>query len=196
MKTSNLFKAFSAVVAAIFILANTAFAQTTILVVNQERVKRESEVGKHINRQLESIAKQMDAELKSQVNPIVSERDTLMGELQNMSVDALKTRPDLVQRAQSTQEKMKKAELEARYKQLELQKTEQTAQQQVNTKLGEILEALVKERNADVILDRSLVIYSGPNTDVTDVVISRLNAQMRTVPVTRVRVPRQQAPQQ
>ena len=190
MKMSKFFKAVAALLTAVFILSSTAFAQSTILVVNQERVKRESEVGKHINRQLESIAKQMDAELKSQVSPLVSERDSLMAELQNMSVDALKSRPDLVQRAQSTQEKMQKAELEARYKQAELQKTEAKAQQLVNAKLGEILEALVAERNADVILDRSLVIYSGPNTDVTDIVISRLNAQMRTVPVARERIVR------
>jgi len=61
---------------------------------------------------------------------------------------------------------------------------------QVNEKLAKILEAVVAERNADVILDRSLVIYGGKSTDITDTVISRLNSQLRTVPVVRERLPR------
>jgi Skp family chaperone for outer membrane proteins len=53
-----------------------------------------------------------------------------------------------------------------------------------------ILELIVKEREADVVLERSLVIYGDP-VDVTDVVITRLNSQLKTVPVKRERLPRQ-----
>jgi len=75
-------------------------------------------------------------------------------------------------------------------KQRELAKTEAVAYGKVSKKLEEILKVVVAERNADVVIDRSAVIYGKP-ADVTDLVLSRLNSQMRTVAVTRERLPRQ-----
>lgn len=186
-KTINV--AITAFVASI-VFSSSAMAQSTVLVVDQARVIRTSDVGKHIQRQLQSIGKQMETEMKSQVQPLTSERDRLVKELKSMSVDALKTRPDLQQRAKSLQEKGTKSQIEGQYKQRELQITEQKALAKVNTKLEAILKAIVTERNADVIVDRSLVIYSAPASDITDTVISRLNSQMRTVNVVRERLPR------
>jgi len=170
-------------VAASFALSSIAVAQSTILVVDQSRVIRESSVGKHIAAQVESIGKSMESELKASATPIQSERDRLMNELKSMDAAALKSRPDLQKRAQDLMAKGQKTQVEAAYKQRELQVTEAKAMKQVNEKLAKILEAVVAERNADVILDRSLVIYGGKSTDITDTVISRLNSQMRTVSV-------------
>jgi len=190
MKFSKLIKSTAIVVAATFAMAGTAMAQSTILVVDQGRVLRDSAAGKHVKRQIESIGKQMETEIKSQVTPLTSERDRLVAELKNMSVDALKTRPDLQQRAKSLQEKGAKSQVEAAYKQKELQITEAKAIGKINQKLEGILEAIVKERNADIIVDRSLIIYSGKSTDITDTVISRLNSQLQSVSVVRERLPR------
>lgn len=171
-------------------ISGAAFAQTTILVVDQGRVIRESSVGKHIAAQIKSIGTSMESELKASASPIESERDRLMNELKSMDQAALKSRPDLQKRAQDLMAKGQKTQVEAAYKQRELQVTEAKAMKQVNEKLAKILEAVVAERNADVILDRSLVIYGGKSTDITDTVISRLNSQMRTVSVVRERLPR------
>ncbi len=175
---------------AIIAMSSTAMAQSTILIVDQNRVLRDSEVGKHIKRQMESIGKSMEAELKASSSPLTSERDRLMAELKSMDADALKSRPDLQKRAQDLVQKGQKTQVEAKYKQAELQITEQKALKQVNQRLAKILEKLVAERGADVILDRSLVIYGGKTSDVTDTVLSRLNAEMRTVSVVRERLPR------
>lgn len=177
-------------VAASFTFAGVAFAQSTILVVDQGRVIRDSSVGKHIAAQIESIGKSMESELKASASPIQSERDRLMAELKNLDASALQSRPDLQKRAQDLVQKGQKTKVEAAYKQRELQVTEAKAMKQVNEKLAAILEAVVTERNADVILDRSLVIYGGKSTDITDTVISRLNSQLRTVSVVRHREPR------
>lgn len=177
-------------VAASFAFEGMAFAQSTILVVDQGRVIRDSSVGKHIAAQMKSIGSSMESELKASATPIQSERDRLMSELKSMDATALKSRPDLQKRAQALMEKGQKTQVEAAYKQRELQVTEAKAMKQVNEKLAKILEAVVAERNADVILDRSLVIYGGKSTDITDTVISRLNSQLRTVSVVRERLPR------
>lgn len=175
------------------ILAGTAMAQSTILVIDQKRIMRDSEVGKHINRQLESIAKTMESEIKATAQPYESERTRLVSELNAIGQEGLKTRPDLQRKAQDLVAKGQKAQTEAAYKQRELQITEAKALQQVNNKLADILKAIVAERNADIVLERSVVIY-GDGADVTDTVISRLNSEMRTVTVTRERLPRQPAP--
>ena len=190
MSSFTLFRRAAIGFTASFMFAGAALAQSTILVVDQGRVIRDSSVGKHISTQIESIGKSMEAELKASASPIQSDRDRLMAELKNMDAAALKSRPDLQKRAQDLVQKGQKTQVEAAYKQRELQMTEAKAMKQVNEKLAKILEAIVAERNADVILDRSLVIYGGKSTDITDTVVSRLNSQMRTVSVVRERLPR------
>jgi len=157
---------------------------------------RDSDVGKHVNRQVISIAKQMEAELTAQATPIKVERDKLLVELKTMSVEAMKLRPDLQQRAKVLQEKMQKTQVEEKYKQTELQITEQKALVKINAKLEVILQAIVTEKKADVIVDRSVVIFTSEAADITDEILSRLNAQMKTVPVVRERLPRKPLPKQ
>ena len=183
----------SLVVLAGLMLAGTSAARSTVLVIDQNRIMRDSEVGKHINRQLESIAKSMESEIKATTTPFESERSRLINELNAIGQEGLKSRPDLQKKAQDLAVKGQKAKTEAAYKQRELQITEAKALQQVNNKLADILKTIVAERNADIVLERSVVIY-GDGADVTDTVISRLNSQMRTVTVTRERLPRQAAP--
>lgn len=177
-------------VIACFAFASVAMAQSTILVVDQARVIRESSVGKHVATQLKSIGTTMDSEIKAKASPIQSERDRLVNELKGLDQAALASRPDLQKRAQDIMTKGQTTQLEAQYLQRELQITEAKALKQVNDKMASILETLVAERGADIILDRSLVIYGGKTTDITDTVISRLNSQMRTVSVVRERLPR------
>jgi len=172
----------------------TAMAQSTILTIDQARVMRDSEVGKHILRQMESIAKSMESELKASTSPLTSERDRLVNELKSLDANAVKLRPDLQKRVQDLAVKGQKQQVEAKYKQAELQITKQKAVKKVNDRLAQILEKIVSERKADIILDRSLVIYGGKTSDVTDTAISRLNTQMRTVSVVRERLPRKAAP--
>ncbi len=185
---SKLYRTAIATVAAL-LMTVSAYAQSTILVVDQSRILRESEVGKHINRQLESIAKTMESELKAAVSPLEAEGKTLQAELQALGQTNLSTRPDLQSRVQNFAGKSQAQQVEAVMKQRELAATERAAFAKVSAKLEEILKVIVAERNADVVIDRSAVIYGKP-ADVTDVVLSRLNSQMRTVQVTRERLPR------
>ncbi len=194
MNILNIGRTFAAMLIASFMFSSTAFAQSTVLVVDQAKVLRDSDVGKHVNRQLQSIAKQMGTEMQSQFSPLTSERDRLVSELKNMSAAALKSRPDLQKRAVTLKQKVEKSQLDEAYKKKELQVTEQKALLKINKKLETILQAIVKERNADVLLDRSMVIYTGKSIDITSTVISRLNSQMRTVSVIRERLPRKALP--
>ena len=54
---------------AAILFSASAFAQSTILVVDTGRVLRDSDVGKHIARQLETIGKSMDCLLYTSPSP-------------------------------------------------------------------------------------------------------------------------------
>ena len=166
-----------------------AFAQSTILVVDTQRVIRESDVGKHIGRQLETISKSMDAEFKATATPFQSKAKSLQEQLKGKSVESLRGDAALKAQLQSLKADEAKVQQDLYYKQNELKLTESKAIEKVNVHLREVLKAVVEERNADVVLERSLVIYGDP-ADVTDTVISRLNSKVKTVPVTRERLPR------
>jgi len=176
--------------AAAILMTASAYAQSTILIVDQSKILRESEVGKHINRQLESIGKTMESELKAAISPLESEKNSLIAEIKALGGTNISTRPDLQSRSNSLAVNTQKQKYEAVMKQRELAKTEAVAYQKVSKTLEEILKVVVAERNADVVIDRSAVIYGKP-ADVTDLVLSRLNSQLRTVQVTRERLPRQ-----
>jgi len=167
----------------------SAFAQSTILVVDTGRVLRDSEVGKHIKRQLETIGKSMESEAKAKASPLESKGKSLEAQLKGKTRASLQTDTALQAQIQSFQKDQQAVQVDLAYKKKELQITEGKAVQKVQERLRTILKAIVAERNADVVLERSLVIYGDP-VDVTDTVISRLNSQMRTVPVTRERLPR------
>ncbi len=174
---------------AAILFSASAFAQSTILVVDTGRVLRDSEVGKHIKRQLETIGKSMESEAKAKASPLESKGKSLEAQLKGKSIDSLKGDTALQAQLQSFRKDQQAVKVDLAYKQKEMQITEQKAVQKVQDRLRVILKSIVAERNADVVLERSLVIYGDP-VDVTDTVISRLNSQMKTVPVTRERLPR------
>jgi len=175
--------------AAAILLSATAMAQSTILVVDTGRVLRDSDVGKHIARQLETIGKSMEAEAKAKASPLESKGKSLEAQLKGKTMASLQGDTALQQQIQTFRQDQQKVAIDLQYKQQEMKITEAKAVQKVQERLRTILKSIVAERNADVVLERSLVIYGDP-VDVTDTVISRLNSQMKTVPVTRERLPR------
>ena len=186
--SKNLFRAALGVAAAVLFSAS-AFAQSTILVVDTNRVLRDSDVGKHIARQLETIGKSMEAEAKAKASPLQSKGKSLEAQLKGQTAQSLQTNTALQAQIKSFREDQQKVSIDLQYKQQEMKITEGKAVQKVQERLRTILKTIVAERNADVVLERSLVIYGDP-VDVTDTVISRLNSQMKTVSVTRERLPR------
>ncbi len=170
--------------------AGTSFAQSTILVVDTQKVLKESLVGQHVARQLETIYTSASSEMKAKRSPLETKAKSLQAQVSTKtSVEALRADTALQAQAKSLQSDQQKLQVEEYYTAQELKITEQKALGQVSKRLKTIIDQIARERNADVVLEKSLVIYGGP-ADVTDLVISRLNSQVTTVPVTRERLPR------
>lgn len=176
---------------AALVLAATASAAASaqILVVDQERALNESAVGRHIAAQLERIGTEMTAEIQPLQAAVRSESEALNTETSAMTEEAIRQRPDLIQRVQQFQEDMRNLEIQGRIRQQELSATEQAALQPVIPILQEIMQAVMTERNGVILLDQSVTVITSNSIDITDVVIERLNARITTTPVNRVRAP-------
>ncbi|GLQ20294.1 OmpH family outer membrane protein [Algimonas porphyrae] len=165
-----------------------AFAQSTILVVDTTKAYNDSAVGQHIARQVETMAKSTGAQLSAQATPLESQKKNL--ELQTDGKSEAQIRQDaaLVSQLQTFQKSALKLRQDTAVAQRELQMTEAKARQLVSAKMKTIIDQIARERNADVVLEKQLVIYGEP-ADITATVLSRLNAEMTTVPVVRERIP-------
>ena len=71
----------------------------------------------------------------------------------------------------------------------EIQGGVQQARQPVEKALGPILQGIMSERGANLLLDRSVVLLGTVDVDVTALAIDRLNKKLATVKVDLVKPP-------
>ena len=162
-----------------------------VLVMSEERILRESVVGQHIAGELQRIGQEIQAELAPLGQSIQQENEALSTETSALSEDAIRQRPDLVSRLQSLQQDAQQFEARRRQAQQELVATERAAMRPVLETLQGVLQEIVQERGAAVLLDRSNVVYASDSIDITPAAIEALNARITTTPVNRVRTPQQ-----
>ncbi|GHA90739.1 hypothetical protein GCM10009069_12200 [Algimonas arctica] len=167
-----------------------AFAQSTVLVVDTARVYTESQVGQHIERQIASLATTTKSQLEAQGAPLQTRGKSLMTLMDGKTREQIAGDATLVSQLQLQQKDEQKLQQDAAIAQRELQIAKLKAVQLVDAKVSSIIKKMVEERNADIVLDRANVIFGAP-ADITTDVLTRLNAEMKTVPVTREKLPRQ-----
>ena len=172
------------------VVAAPVAAQTNVGVISEERVLRESAVGVHIRTRLAAIAKTVEDELAAIGEPIQKERDALSAETSTLTQDAVQQDPELMRRIGALNASAQQFEVERRVRQQELVQTERQAMRPVYEAMKEVLEQVVADRNVDVLVDRSNLVFASPAVDVSDDVIALLNERLSTVPVERVRLPR------
>lgn len=176
-------------------LAGIAQAQL-ILVMNEERILRESAVGQHVANELVSLGSVIQSELDPLQEAIRQENDALTAETSALSEEAIRQRPDLMGRLQQLQQDAAEFETRRRQAAAELQATEAAAMQPIIESLQSVLNELVTERGAMVLLERGSVVYANTAVDITPLAIERMNARLTTTPVNRVRFAEIQAAQE
>lgn len=174
-------------------LSSLAQAQQTILVMNEQRILRESAVGQHVASEMERIGNEIAAELSPLGTQIQQENEALTAETAALSEEAIRARPDLLTRLQALQSDAQQFETRRQIAAAEVQATERAAMQPVLGALQNILQEIVDERGATLLIDRSAVVFASESIDISDQAIARLNEVMPTTPVNRVRLPQQQA---
>lgn len=178
------------------VTAPLAVAQgTTVIVIDQGKIMRESTGGQDIISKVNAIEQTMQGELKPTQDTLASEGQALEAKTANMTMDAISAdqalRTEVEAYARKAQEFNRRRQIAA----AELQATERKAWSDFFTAMQPVLQEVVTEKDADIMLDRAEAVYVGASVDATDLVISKMNAKLPSVNVVRQKMPAQQ-PQQ
>jgi Skp family chaperone for outer membrane proteins len=158
--------------------------QPRILVIDRQAILRFSKVGQDIVRQVNGFTQQAESQFKS-------EQDSLQREGQSLQQQVAILAPDVrAQKIRAFQAKEAAFRQKVESRQNQIQGGVQMARQQVEQALGPIVQGIMMERQANLLLDRSMVVLSTvADIDVTRVAIQRLDQKLPTVRVQLVNMP-------
>jgi len=195
-RIKSLFAAFALMLAAPMALAPAATAQgSTVVVIDRTQIFVQSKAGVDIQNKIRGIESSMQAELKPTADQLAAEGPALEAKTQGRSRDAILADAALKAEVEAYARKANDFNRKRQIAAQELQLTERKALIDFNNALVPVLRQVVTERSANVILDKSNIVFVDDATDVTASVIAKLDASTPTVSVVRQKVPTQPAQQ-
>ncbi len=152
--------------------------QAKIVVLDRAAILQFSKVGQDIAKQMQAYANQAKADLSAQGRSLQNEGRTLQ---QQVAILA----PDLKEkRLEAFRAKEQALQGAAQRKDEQLKAGFAQAQKAVEEALGPILQQLVKERGANLVLDKQAVVFANAaGFDITGDAINRLNQKLPEVMV-------------
>lgn len=162
--------------AAFLVLAGPVLAQTTIqvqppiLVIDQDRLFSETQLGAKSIAEIESGANALQEENKKIEEALISEERALTQKRASMPVDEFRALADEFDR------RVQRIRLEQDEKARLLTRAQDEARGKFFQDVAEIISEIVRERGALVVLDRRDVFLSSEQIDITDQAIARVNA--------------------
>lgn len=157
-----------------------------ILVIDRNAILGASKVGQDIVRQVKALTAQAEKEFKGQNDALRNEGAALQQQIAILSPD--------VKRKKIADFEAKQAAFQKRVeeRQNQIQGGVLVARQQVEKALGPILQGIMNERQANLLLDRNAIVLGTIDIDVSRVAVQRLDQKMQTVKVTLYNPPPQQ----
>jgi len=152
--------------------------QPKIVVLDRAAILQFSKVGQDIARQMQAYANQAKADLQGQGRSLQAEGRALQ---QQVAILA----PDVKQkRLEAFQAKERSLQGAAQRKDDQLKAGFAQARATMEQTLGPILQQLVKERGANLVLDKQAVVFSNTSGfDITGDAINRLNQKLPSIKV-------------
>jgi len=152
--------------------------QAKIVVLDRAAILQFSKVGQDIARQMQVYANQAKADLQGQGRALQNEGRQLQ---QQVAILA----PDVKQkRLEAFQAKERSLQSVAQRKDEQLKAGFAQARATMEQTLGPILQQLVKERGANLVLDKQAVVFSNTSGfDITGDAINRLNQKLPSIKV-------------
>lgn len=153
-----------------------------IAVVDTDRILRECTACKAAQATLQGQVQQLQTRQQQLAAPLQTEAQgiqTAVNALQGKQPDAA-----LQTRIQALQTKQNSANQELGKQEQNIRSTQAHVVQQINQKLGPIVQAQLASSGATMIVDREGVLAFSPAVDITNAVLAQLNQQLPTVSVT------------
>ncbi len=146
------------------------------LVVDRQAVLRFSKAGQDITRQMQPL-------IKTAQTTIVGERASLERQAADLQKDTSLPQAERDKRFAALEARQQSLQADATRRQQQLAEAMQRANAPLSKAVAEILPAIVKERGANIVLDRGAIAQADPAFDVTGEVIKQLDARLPSVPV-------------
>ena len=193
-RLKNFFLALAMSLAAFAIVAPASHAQgTTVITIDEAKILRDSKAGKDIQTKLKNIESQINTELTPTRTSLETEGKALNTELQGKTREQIAGDAALVTRLNAYDQKANEFGKSRQKAANEFSLTERQALIDFNKALEPVLLEVVREKNAQIVLSKSAVIYSVDAVDVSTLIISKLDAATPTIAVVRKRIPDQPA---
>jgi Skp family chaperone for outer membrane proteins len=166
-----------------------AIPSAVIAVVDLEKVSSQCNACKTATAALRAQATAQENREKALITPLQTEQKSIQA-----AIDALKgAEPDaaLQDRVKAFQTKQQQAQETAARGRQQLQRNQGYISQQVSAKLGPIYQQVMQRRGANLMIEVGTTLASGASLDVTNDVLTALNAALPSVSTT---APAQAAP--
>jgi outer membrane protein len=152
-------------------------------VIDRQALLQRSAAGKDIFTQTQALSKQMETQLRDEESKLQSEAVQLQQQLAILAADArAQKEKDFTAKQQAFQTRVQQ-------RQAQIQASFNQAARQVEVALDPILQAIMRERGANMVLDRSAVIVAANEVDVTTLALQRLDRALPRVKVDLVQAP-------
>ena len=186
--------AFAFSLGTVAVSAPIATAQgTTVVVIDEGRILRTSKAGKDLEAKLRGIESSMERELQPTADQLNTEGKSIEAQTANMTPQAMRADAALKTKVEAYARKAQAFNRRREIAASELQLTERKAVSDFYTALRPVLQEVVTEKGAQLMVDRSEAVYSDPSIDVTALVISKMDAKTPTISVVRQKMPTQPA---
>ena len=175
-------------------MAQAKVPAAAIAIVDTDRILRECTACKAAQTQLASQVQALQTRQQQLASPLQTEAQsiqTAVNALQGKAPDAA-----LQGRINALQTKQTAANQELGKQEQTIRSTQANVVQQINAKLGPIVQAQLATSGATMIVDREGVLAFNPAIDITNAVLAQLNQQLPSVSVTPLPAQQQPAQQQ
>jgi outer membrane protein len=157
--------------------ASSAVQTPRIIVIDRQQLLQRSAAGKDIFTQTQTLSKQLETQLRTEETALQSEAVQLQQQLAILAADVRAQREkDFTAKQQAFQGRVQQ-------RQAQIQASFNAAARQVEVALDPILQAIMRERGANMVLDRSAVIVATSDVDVTPLALQRLDRALPRVKV-------------
>lgn len=155
-----------------------------ILVIDRNAVFRGSKAGQDVVRQVNAYGEQAEKDIKGQVASLRSQFEAMKQQSAILSADVKARKVKEFEARQAGLQQL------AQKKQGLIQGGFMKARQDIERALGPILQGIMMERGATMLLDRNAVVMgTDASVDITGVAVQRLNQKMPTVKVELTPIP-------
>lgn len=148
-----------------------------IIVIDRNFILQRSSAGQDMVNQVQNLSKQAETEFKNQETQLSTEATQLQQQLAILAPDARE------QKEKEFTTKQQAFQTKVAQRQAEIQAGFNKAAHQLEVALEPILKTIMVERGANMVVDRSAIILSTVDVDVTPVAVQRLDKALPHVKV-------------